>query len=159
VLKNQIKHFSWLTGWESKVEATLLEIDLSVLTRWTQLIMVFYYNQQTTQEFMKCYHMLMDKVKWTRNKCSTKQELVDLVILKIQAKEVVVKIRLKWEIQCTMETLWRISGKVMLANKMWTISKHNSIKEDNHSNKWLTRMSLIPVIEMEQAHSVLIQVV
>lgn len=47
----------------------------------------------------------------------------------------------------------------MLANKMWTISKHNSIMEDNHSNKWLTRMSLTPVIEMEQAHSVLTQVV
>ena len=47
----------------------------------------------------------------------------------------------------------------MLASKMWTISKHSSIKEDNHSNKWIIKTWQAPVIEMEQAPLASTQVV
>ena len=89
-------------------------------------------------------------VKWIRNnRCSIRQESEDLVILRILINKV--KIRHKWEIPCIMETSWRISDKVMLGNKTWTISILSNIMEDNHLNKWIIRTSPKQVIEMEQA--------
>jgi len=127
-----------------------LVTDLSVLMRWIPLIMECFCSQQMTQGFMRCFLMLMDKL--IRNRCSTKQELEALVHLRIQAK-VVLKIRHRWGTQCTMATSWKTSDKAMLDNKMWIISKLSSIMEDNHLTKWIIRISLTQVTEMEQALS------
>lgn len=123
--------------------------------KWIQPIMVSCFNQQMIQGFMRCFHMSMDK-STRNNKCLIRQESEDLEIHKLLIKEP--KIRPKWEILCTMETSWKTSDKVMLGNKMWTISRPNSIMEDNHLSKWITKILLKQVIEMVQAHSVSIQV-
>ena len=125
-----------------------LVTDLSALMRWTLPIMVFSSNQQMTQGSMRCYLMLM--VRSIRSRCSTKPELVVLVHLKTQAKEVT-KIRHKWGTRCIMATSWKTSDKVMLDNKMWTISKLSSIMEDSLLTKLIIRILLIRVTEMEQA--------
>lgn len=129
-----------------------LVTDLSALTRWIPLIMVCCYSQQMTQGFTRCSHMLM--VKLIKSKCSTRQESVVLVILRPQTKVAVKTIRHRWETQCTMATSWKISDKAMLGNKMWIISKHSSIMEDSHSNKWTIRTSPTQVTEMELVPSV-----
>ena len=88
--------------------------------------------------------------RWIKsNKCSIRQELEDLPILRIPTKELIIKP--KWEILCTMETLWRTLGKAMLGNKLWIISILNSIMEASHLKIWTTRTLLIQVIEMVQA--------
>ena len=124
--------------------------------KWILPIMVSYFNQLMILESMRCSLTSMARLLIRNNKCSIRPESEDLEIHKLPTKEA--KIKPKWEILCTMETSWNMSDKVMLGNKMWTISRPNSIKEDNHLSKCSTKILPKQVTEMVRAHSVSILV-
>ena len=154
--KSQIRHSSWLTEWGNKEEAMLLETDHFQLMKWTRHIMEYYCNLQMTQEFTRCFLMLMGR-RIRNNKCSIKHELVDLPILRTHRK-VLNKIKLKWEIPCTMATSWKTFVRAMLVNNRYLriTSILNNIMVVNTSK--INKTLPVPVIEMEPAHLVLIQV-
>jgi len=113
--RNQIRPFSWLIEWESKVVAamSLVETGLYQSTKWTPLMQVSCCNPQTIQESMTCF--LTSIVKATKIKYSTKLELVDLV----QAVTIVVRIKWqetnksRWDKQCSTVTSWPNYDKAM----------------------------------------------